>query len=44
MTRTVRDAALRERLARQGQAFVTSRFDWDRATEKIEGLLAGKPG
>jgi glycosyltransferase involved in cell wall biosynthesis len=44
LERMVTDAALRERLARQGQTFVTSRFDWDRATEKIEGLLAGKPG
>jgi glycosyltransferase involved in cell wall biosynthesis len=41
LERLVTDAALRERLARQGQAFVTLRFDWDRATETLEGILAG---
>jgi glycosyltransferase involved in cell wall biosynthesis len=40
----VADAGLRERLARQGQAFVTSRFDWDRATEKLAGILVRRPG
>ena len=44
LERMVTDAALRDRLARQGQAFVTSRFDWDRATSSIEGILAEKPG
>ena len=44
LERMVAGRAQRERLARQGQAFVTSRFDWGRATEKLEGILAGKPG
>jgi len=39
LERMVTDSALRERLARQGQAFVTSRFDWDRAAERLEGIL-----
>jgi glycosyltransferase involved in cell wall biosynthesis len=39
LERMVTDAGLRERLARQGQAFVTSRFDWDRAAERLEGIL-----
>jgi glycosyltransferase involved in cell wall biosynthesis len=43
LERMVSDAALRERIARQGQAFVTSRFDWDRATSSLEGILAAKP-
>jgi glycosyltransferase involved in cell wall biosynthesis len=41
LERMVSDVALRERLARQGQAFVTSRFDWDRAAERLEGILRG---
>ena len=41
LERMVGDAALRERLARQGQAFVTSRFDWDRATTRLAGILQG---
>jgi glycosyltransferase involved in cell wall biosynthesis len=36
----VANGALRERIGRLGQAFVTSRFDWDRATERIEALLS----
>jgi glycosyltransferase involved in cell wall biosynthesis len=44
LERMVVDGALRERIARQGRGFVTSRFDWDRATEKLEGILAGEPG
>jgi glycosyltransferase involved in cell wall biosynthesis len=39
LERMVTDASLRERLARQGQAFVTSRFDWDRATARLEELI-----
>jgi glycosyltransferase involved in cell wall biosynthesis len=39
LERMVTDAALRERLARQGQAFVTSRFNWDHATMRLEGVL-----
>jgi glycosyltransferase involved in cell wall biosynthesis len=43
LERMVSDAALRERLARQGQGFVTSRFDWEGAVEKLERILAAKP-
>jgi glycosyltransferase involved in cell wall biosynthesis len=39
LERMVIDAPLRERLARQGQAFVTSRFDWDRATARLEDVI-----
>ena len=31
--------ALRERIARQGQEFVTTQFDWERATARFEALL-----
>jgi len=41
LERMVDDATLRERLARQGQAFVTSRFDWDRATARLEEIIRG---
>jgi glycosyltransferase involved in cell wall biosynthesis len=44
LERMVTDGALRERLARQGRAFVTSRFDWDRATETLEGILRAGDG
>ena len=43
LERLVTDAALRERLARQGQAFVTSRFDWDRARSGSRASSA-RPG
>jgi glycosyltransferase involved in cell wall biosynthesis len=39
LERMVIDASLRECLARQGQAFVTSRFDWDRATARLEEII-----
>jgi glycosyltransferase involved in cell wall biosynthesis len=39
LTLMVGEAPLRERLARQGQAFVTSRFDWDRATGRLEDII-----
>ena len=37
--RLVEDADLRERIARQGQAFVSTAFDWDRATALLEALI-----
>lgn len=40
LERLVEDAALRERLARAGQAFIRREFDWDRATERLEAILA----
>jgi len=39
LSRLVEDRALRERIARQGQEFVTSQFDWERATTRFEALL-----
>ncbi len=39
LDRMVGEPPLRERLARQGQAFVTSRFDWDRASARLEEIL-----
>ena len=39
LERLVEDAALRERLARAGQAFVRREFDWDRATARLEAIL-----
>jgi glycosyltransferase involved in cell wall biosynthesis len=39
LERMVADRALRERIARHGQAFVTSRFDWDRATARLEDII-----
>jgi glycosyltransferase involved in cell wall biosynthesis len=39
LERAVEDRALRERIALHGQAFVTSRFDWDRATARLEEII-----
>jgi glycosyltransferase involved in cell wall biosynthesis len=39
LARVVTDRALRVRLAECGRDFVTSRFDWDRAAERLEGIL-----
>jgi hypothetical protein len=38
------DAALRERLAAAGGAFVRSAFDWDRAVARMESLFAEAAG
>ena len=40
--RMVEDAALRARLARAGQAFIAREFDWERATARLEAILAGR--
>ena len=40
--RLVEDAALRERIARQGQAFIASSFEWSRATTRLEALIRGE--
>jgi len=39
LERVVRDRGLRERLAERGRDFVTSRFNWECATERLEGIL-----
>ena len=43
LARLVEDGALRGRIARAGQELVQTRFDWDRATARLEALLAGDP-
>ena len=40
LERMVADGALRERLAAQGREFVTRSFDWERATARLEEILA----
>ena len=42
LARLVEDAELRRRIARDGQAFVRTRFDWERATEELERILLGR--
>jgi len=39
LARLVEDPDLRERIARQGREFVSTRFDWERATARLETLL-----
>jgi glycosyltransferase involved in cell wall biosynthesis len=39
LARLVEDGALRDRIARDGQTFVTTQFDWARATARFEALL-----
>jgi glycosyltransferase involved in cell wall biosynthesis len=39
--RLVDDRALRERIARAGQSLVTTRFDWEQATSRLEAVLRG---
>ena len=41
LERLAADADLRRRLARQGQAFIRTRFDWERATRRMEAVLGG---
>jgi glycosyltransferase involved in cell wall biosynthesis len=38
----VDDRELRARLARQGREFVSTRFDWERATPRLEALLGSR--
>ena len=37
--RLVEDGAFRDRIARDGQTFVTTQFEWTRATARFEALL-----
>ena len=41
LSRLVDDADLRERIAREGQEFVSTRFTWEGATARLEALLGG---
>ncbi len=43
LERMATDAALRDRLATAGAAFVTTSFDWNRAVLQMEGLLTAPP-
>ncbi|HUM15561.1 MAG TPA: glycosyltransferase family 4 protein [Candidatus Nitrosotalea sp.] len=42
LTRLVEDAELRRRVARHGQEFVRAQFDWERATARLEAILAAR--
>jgi glycosyltransferase involved in cell wall biosynthesis len=42
LTRLVEDQELRERIARQGRDFVGTQFDWERATARLELILAAR--
>src|SRR5262249_42592669 len=39
LTRLTEDKDLRERIARQGRELIVTRFDWERATARLEALL-----
>ncbi|MBI2526651.1 MAG: glycosyltransferase family 4 protein [Candidatus Rokubacteria bacterium] len=41
LARLVDEPDLRDRLARAGRAWIRSRFDWERATARMEALLTG---
>jgi glycosyltransferase involved in cell wall biosynthesis len=41
--RLAEDSALRERVARQGQAFISAHFGWEGATARLEALLQPAP-
>jgi glycosyltransferase involved in cell wall biosynthesis len=41
LSRLVAEPDVRARIARAGQEWIRTRFDWDRATERLERLLAG---
>jgi len=40
LSRLAEDPDLRARLSRQGQELIATRFDWERATTRLEALLA----
>jgi glycosyltransferase involved in cell wall biosynthesis len=42
LARLVEDAELRRRIGRSGQEFVRAQFDWERATARLESLLAAR--
>jgi glycosyltransferase involved in cell wall biosynthesis len=42
LSRLVEDAEFRRRVARHGQEFVRTQFDWERATARLEALLAAR--
>jgi len=42
LIRLLDDAELRRRVARDGQGFVRTQFDWERATARLESILAAR--
>lgn len=42
LDRLVEDAGFRLRIAQEGRRFVTTAFDWDRATTRLEALIRGE--
>jgi glycosyltransferase involved in cell wall biosynthesis len=42
LTRLLDDADLRRRVARDGQDFVRTQFNWERATARLESILAAR--
>jgi glycosyltransferase involved in cell wall biosynthesis len=42
LSRLLDDAELRRRVAREGQDFVRTQFDWERATARLESILAAR--
>jgi len=42
LSRLAEDEALRGRLGRQGRELIATRFDWERATARLEALLGGR--
>ena len=42
LARLAEDGELRERIARDGREWVTTRFDWGRASERFESLLQAR--
>jgi glycosyltransferase involved in cell wall biosynthesis len=42
LTRLLDDADLRRRVAREGQDFVRAQFNWERATARLESILAAR--
>jgi glycosyltransferase involved in cell wall biosynthesis len=42
LSRLVEDAEFRRRVARHGQEFVRTQFDWERATARLEAVLAAR--
>jgi glycosyltransferase involved in cell wall biosynthesis len=43
LARLVEDRELRERIARSGREWIATRFDWGRASERLEALLQASP-
>jgi glycosyltransferase involved in cell wall biosynthesis len=42
LARLTEERDLRERIARQGRELIVTRFDWERATARLEALLQSR--